>query len=827
MAFGTLTILHTDGRREPLTVARPVVRIGRDRANDIVLSDTDVSGFHAEILADASGLQILDLGSANGTEVDGRRILDVPQPLADGSVIRIGGSRVLVALGGSAGPAVTRVIPAVRTGALLEDLLAQEPAGVRRKATEPMPVLPPPPPANLSVALRPADLAVEPGKSTSALVEVHNRGDLPEQVRLAVEGVEWAIVLPDELTLAPGERAQATLHVSPPRSPEARAGVFGFQVVARPERLADARFTAVGQLSVAAYTEFRFDLLDPRARTGWTRGTYTAQIRNSGNLALPFTLTGFDEAGAFSFRFRPEPLMVDPGEKRTSEVRAHLGLRRLFGRPQTYAFTVTAAPGDDSAPAQQATARLVQRPPLPPWLLTLLAALLLVGLFLGLVALTLPPAVAAIRGVWPTAGPTRTPEPTPVTPSPTATVVPTETPLPTIESLYTPEPQVIVPTVVVNVQAPPQPPPPQPIIVPPVTVPVPVTPAPLPPDRVVEFNKLAGNDVGGRTPIRGDEYIAQDMTLCMYREIALPAPAGPGPLPNDPPQTVDGLTLAVSDGPDPITAGQPLNLTIGIENSVTERRFFGLAVTVRPPAGAAVDPPADGRCVVQPDGSVICTLNDLGGDNVEAVSLNVRLAQPGAAPTDVELTALAADTADAPARPLTVRTRAQTEVVAPPPPLADCGLPNVEIMRQSLALRNPQSFLLQVPPVIYPPPAGSLQVPTHSLTSDSGPDQFAGDAIAAITFQRAVVEAAVTLYFPGPTGNFLALYGVDEQGKLIATFRTDRLSVPGLYQLRLKGVERPVRMVIIQNAPAEGPGPVAVSGGGVFITRVEVNYTVR
>jgi len=33
--------------------------------------------------------------------------------------------------------------------------------------------------------------------------------------------------------------------------------------------------------------------------------------------------------------------------------------------------------------------------------------------------------------------------------------------------------------------------------------------------------------------------------------------------------------------------------------------------------------------------------------------------------------------------------------------------------------------------------------------------------------------------------------------------------------------------VLLQNAPNEGPGPVAVSGGGVFITRVEINYTVR
>ncbi|GAB4445393.1 MAG: hypothetical protein OHK0015_47620 [Chloroflexi bacterium OHK40] len=829
MSFGILTIQHVDGRREPLTIDKPIVRIGRDRANDVVLGGADVEGFHAEILADPTGLQILDLGSANGTEVDGRRIRDLPEPLQAGSVIRIGGARIIVALGGEAQPAPVGVSGPAPDAGLLADLLGRQPtAGPPRQETQPLPAAPPPPPVSLSVAVRPGELNVDPGKSVAAAVEVINRGPLEERVRLSVEGpAEWAAVLPDELTLAPGERGEAQLLFSPPRASESRAGTRQFELVARAERAPEARFSAVGQLRVAAFTEFRFELLDPRARTGWTGGRYLAQIRNGGNLPLPFTLTGIDEAGAFRFRFRPEPLLVEPGEARRSEVRASLRLRRLLGQPQTYAFTVTAAPADDSAPAQQAEGRFVQRPPVAPWLLTAFVWLLLITTLLACLGFALPRAVVAVRGAWPTARPTGTPTPSPVTAVPTASPSPTPTEeiLPTIESLYTPEPVVIVPTVVVNI--PPAPPPPQPIIVPPVTVPVVTTPAPLPPDRVVEFSKLNGNDVSGRTPIRGDEFIGQDMAFCIYREIPLPAPPGPGPRPNDPPQTVDGLSLAISDSPDPVMAGAPLNITVNITNTLAGRVFYGLALTLRPPAGAAVSPPGDARCVVQPDGSVICNYPDLGGDDVEGAFFTLTPSQPGTAATEVELTALAGDDASAPARTLTLRARAQTEVLSPPPPLADCGAQNTQILKDSLALRSPQSFLLQVPPVLYPPPAGALQVPLHSLTSDTGPDQFAGDAIAAISFQRAVVEVSVTVYFPGPTNNFVQLYGVDEQGKLIATFRTDRLTVPGLYQLTLRGVERPVRQVLVQNATNEGPGPVAISSGGIFITRVEVNYTAR
>ncbi|HMQ32310.1 MAG TPA: hypothetical protein PKD53_16380, partial [Chloroflexaceae bacterium] len=449
-------------------------------------------------------------------------------------------------------------------------------------------------------------------------------------------------------------------------------------------------------------------------------------------------------------------------------------------------------------------------------------------LLLAAMAFSVPRIVAAWQS-RPTPIPTlpATLTPLPLSPSPEAT--PTETPLPTIESVaQAPAPIVIVPTVVVNVPpAPAPPPPPQPIVVPPVTVPVVQTPAPLPPDRAVQFTKIGGNDVTQRSPIRGDEFFGQDMTFCIYREVLLPAPPGPGPQPDDPPQSVDGLTLTVSDSPDPAQAGEQVTIAVEVRTSLAGRRFYQAAITARPPAGATFAQPGDARCVVQPDGSVVCNFPDLGDDDVESFDLPMVPGQPGGNSTAVELVALAGDTAEAPARTLSLTARANTEVLAPPPPVADCGGLSTQVIQESLAARSAESFMFQVPPVIYPPPAGALQVPAHSLTSDTGPDQFAGDAIAAVAFQRAAVEVAVTVYFPGPTGNFIALYGVDEQGRLISTFRTERLTVPGLYRLQLKGVERPVRLALLQSAATEGPGPVAVSSGGIFITGVEVNYTAR
>jgi diguanylate cyclase (GGDEF)-like protein len=67
--------------------------IGRGESAHIVVSGAEVSRRHAEVWADADGIWIRDLGSSNGTVVNGRRI-ECAQ-LCEGDRIEIGASTVL------------------------------------------------------------------------------------------------------------------------------------------------------------------------------------------------------------------------------------------------------------------------------------------------------------------------------------------------------------------------------------------------------------------------------------------------------------------------------------------------------------------------------------------------------------------------------------------------------------------------------------------------------------------------------------------------------------------------------------------------------------
>jgi FhaA, N-terminal domain/FHA domain len=85
-----VAVLRWDGQRRVLEKRRSV--LGRSRDADVQVEDPNVSRRHAEIVQEGSTYWVVDLGSTNGTEVDGRRIQRAR--LDDGSRFTIGETTV-------------------------------------------------------------------------------------------------------------------------------------------------------------------------------------------------------------------------------------------------------------------------------------------------------------------------------------------------------------------------------------------------------------------------------------------------------------------------------------------------------------------------------------------------------------------------------------------------------------------------------------------------------------------------------------------------------------------------------------------------------------
>lgn len=82
----------TEGPAPDIDVTEGVVSLGRRPGNAVVIpSDPYVSGRHAEIRTDNSGTYLTDLGSTNGTVVNGQRLApDQPQLLLEGDSVQLG-----------------------------------------------------------------------------------------------------------------------------------------------------------------------------------------------------------------------------------------------------------------------------------------------------------------------------------------------------------------------------------------------------------------------------------------------------------------------------------------------------------------------------------------------------------------------------------------------------------------------------------------------------------------------------------------------------------------------------------------------------------------
>jgi len=83
------------GLSVPLREEQPLL-VGRNRG-DLILDDPLISGTHCRVVCRAGKFVVQDLGSTNGTHVDGRRVQDAP--LRPGSEIVLGNTRLLLFAG--------------------------------------------------------------------------------------------------------------------------------------------------------------------------------------------------------------------------------------------------------------------------------------------------------------------------------------------------------------------------------------------------------------------------------------------------------------------------------------------------------------------------------------------------------------------------------------------------------------------------------------------------------------------------------------------------------------------------------------------------------
>lgn len=127
-----LVMFRSDGGRKSFSVTKDVVVVGRREDCDLRIPLGEVSRKHCRFLKDGEVLRIEDLGSSNGTYVNGERVQEsVVQP---GQTVQVGPVQFVVQIDGV--PADDEMQPMSRAAAATAEPAAAGAAAVPGEAEE-------------------------------------------------------------------------------------------------------------------------------------------------------------------------------------------------------------------------------------------------------------------------------------------------------------------------------------------------------------------------------------------------------------------------------------------------------------------------------------------------------------------------------------------------------------------------------------------------------------------------------------------------------------------------------------------------------------------
>lgn len=124
-------ILQQGGQQLAVDLRDGTYTIGRDDRAEVVVPNTTVSGRHAELRVTGTGAMIRDLGSSNGTFVNGTRLGGAATALSPGDDLILGSARITVTSPGASAPAVIDTTSRIPAGPDAPSASAAAPAAAK------------------------------------------------------------------------------------------------------------------------------------------------------------------------------------------------------------------------------------------------------------------------------------------------------------------------------------------------------------------------------------------------------------------------------------------------------------------------------------------------------------------------------------------------------------------------------------------------------------------------------------------------------------------------------------------------------------------------
>lgn len=320
----------------------PTLTIGREKDNDIVLPDPQVSPHHARLDREGEEYRVTDLNSESGTYLGSMRLLPgVTERWPATETLRVSDTQLQIR---RKTPAEAIVLDESSILQADEKQYSQSSSGV-------------------ALYLPEKEIRTAPGGAATGVVVVLNQGRLVDRFTLSVAGVpeSWVTLEPAALRLLPGRQEQVRFTIQPPRSPDSRAGKHSCKIRAAGQVAPDEYTQVEVVLTIAPFYDFRA-ALRPQTQRAAGAARYRLQLANRGNAELNVELEGEEREERCLVEFDPPAVVVPAGQERV--VTATIRPQQMTGQEEVKNrfFTITARAKEQPELTRQASGQWRQAP---------------------------------------------------------------------------------------------------------------------------------------------------------------------------------------------------------------------------------------------------------------------------------------------------------------------------------------------------------------------------------------------------------------------------------------------------------------------------------
>lgn len=357
--------------------------IGRGTENDLVIDHSSVSRYHARIDFDGKNYLVQDLKSLNGTYLENTRLAPgEPVTWMPGDNLRVG--EVWLRLERAGQSQTTQVLPpeAAPTRPGRRSSTARSKTTAKKSTSDQLPETTP-------TFLRPdgssiesnqvtlsagkgwvgaftdaSNISVSPGNVVSTSVLLFNQSPKQDVFHITFQGLtpDWIPSPPQPIQVPANGRAEAQLHLRPPRSSEGKAGRHPVTLQITSQKSPDQSVELRLILTVTAFSQFSCELR-PRQIPSGQLGQVL--VHNRGNLPETYTVLLEDRQNELIFDPSQVKIHIPAGKTAIVEFRPSKLQPRWFGGEERHSFNAHVS--SEGGQLQSHTGEFTSRSLIPIW----------------------------------------------------------------------------------------------------------------------------------------------------------------------------------------------------------------------------------------------------------------------------------------------------------------------------------------------------------------------------------------------------------------------------------------------------------------------------